>query len=813
MGGETMKERQGLTLKKFIAITALITILLCIYLSWDKVFYFIDSNIEEIVNEENENKYYLRIASNFNKKGIAIKRGNLQIKDLLDNDNNFGYLMDNMRICDRGWGKSGGTVSIGSLENANEDYKLIKKSNKKSDELGEYEIGVSILNWFGGNSDKAIEILENVDYLENEKLKTTRNLNLAAMYIGLSRFEEAEGLLIQDFKENDLYNYFKRDLLAYIYFLSGENNKFEEAISYNHNTLTLEGDSIKGVKFDEDEKYRLRGSLNKEVANLTPYLRLFNGPQDIFDDIKYNKEHYGDKKKTNNTLTGYVVHNGNPLRGMIVYLKSTKYKGISIGGFIDREIYGITDENGRYEIKNIPNDNYNIGLYGSWHQLKGKQVKLKRKNMTFTGNTNTNEDVQVFDPIKLKEFRYVGNDKIKVSWENPSDDGFKYSVNFGEIRDTDIGGEDIDLSYINSISTEENSIEIDLIEYKKTSIGNIYSWGPDLVEPYQVIEPLYHKGKYALRIDAHPLNEDYYYPGNDNYGIYSNRRFDAIDIEGVEWNEGDRLLLEKKYPEALKWFENKLKEDPNDIHSMKVLSVIYSKGYKGKENGGGLIGKDVKKGIKYTVMLKEKIGGTDHILSTLGDLYKLDEQYEKALEYYLKQAKDNDSYFMYRQVGNMYMKMNQWDEALENYKVYSDNNTYKDYSKVLLIGILMDDKEIIAKYSKMIESEEYAVDYSDLFNVYMNMDRGRYRELYDLINQGKIAEVKELVEDDDSDLGLLYRGLLLLSEMRRSYEEEEKIYYGLYEQQDNNDLKSLMKYFGRGEIVSNFGEGAYETER
>jgi hypothetical protein len=813
-----MKEKQKSTSKKPILILVFSIILLFCFLSWDKIYYVVDKNFEKVGIGETDSGYYHRIASGFNKKSTAMKRGSLQIKDLVDNDSNFGYFgyfMNNMRISSNGSGTGGTTISIGSLENVNEDYRLIKDSNKKSDELGEYELGVSILNWFGGNSDNAIEILENVDYLKDEELKTTRNLNLAAMYIGLSRFEEAENLLIKDFKENDLYNYFKRDMLAYIYFFKGENDRFEKIISYKYDTLKLEGNSIKGVKFDEEEKYRLRGNLDDEIDKLNPYLQLFGELQRIFEDIEYNQKEHENMKSTDNALTGYVSYNGDPLRGVVVYVKSTKNQGMSLGGFVDMGIYGTTDKNGRYEIKNIPNDNYDICLYGSWNQLRSKQVKFKSKHIAFDGNTKINENIQLYDPIKLKKLEYIGKDKIEVTWENPAGNDFEYSVKFGEIQNTDYGGEYANPSYVNSIITRENFALIDLSQLRKDSLGNIFSWGNDFVEPYQVIEPFYHTGKYGLIINAYPLNKDYSYSGSDNYGIFANKRYDSIDIEGNDWNEGDKLLLEKRYPEALKWFENKLEEDMDDIHAMKVLSTIYSKGYKCREDGFGLIGKDVKKGIKYTELLKEDIGEKEYILSVLGDLYNSDGQYEKALEYYLKLAKvkAKDSYYEYSRAGNMCMKMNKWHKAFEYYKLYVDNYEYRNYAKVLLVGILMDNKETIIKYSHMIESEEYGLDYGELFNTYINMDRDRYKELYNSINGEEIISAKEILEKDESELGIFYRGLLLLSEMRRFDEEEEKDYYSLYKLQHNATLKSLMKYFGQQEIVSNFGERGYDAER
>lgn len=805
-----MKKRQTKKSKIFIFIIILSIVLICTYLFWDRVAFVIDKHLPKLGDEEKAQDYYERIASKFNNKTIAIKRGNLQIKKILADDN-YSYFLNNMRINPRSWGGGSSIVPIGSFQNANEDYEVIKGKNRPSNELGEYEIGVSILNWFGGNSDRAIEILENLDYLKSDKLETTRKLNLAAMYINLSRFEEADELIAQTVKENDLYNYFKRDLLSYIYFLRGEENRFEEVALYDYRTLELKGNEIHGRKYN-DEKNE---SLWREMKNLSPYLKVLGGLQHVFQDIQYNKEYYERKQGTNNVLTGLITYNNEPLRGMVVYLKISGDNSISTGGFVDAEVYGITDKNGRYKIKNIPNENYNIGLYGSWNKLKGKQIKLKSKYISFDGETVANENIEMYDCIELKELKYIDDSRIKIAWENPMEGEFEYSIQLGEIRENDSGIEIADFSYMNSLKTEENFIEIDLNKLKKISVGNIYSWGNDFVQPYQVIEPLYHRGQYAIKINSHPINNEYSICGSDNYGIYGNKPYDSIFVEGKQWNEGDKLLLEKKYPEALKWFENRLKENPEDIHSMKILSTVYSEGYKGKEDGGGLIGEDIKKGIKYTEMLKERIGETDHILYTLADLYKKDKQYEKAIEYYLKRVKKSDVPYEYRQIGNIYMKMKKWDEAIKYYKIYSNNTPYKDYTDIILISILMDNKEDILKYSELIETGEYKIDYGELFKIYVRMDRDQYKDIYDLINQEKIEEAKELIKDDNSALGVFYRGLLLLSEKWAYYEDEkeEEIYYSLYKSQENNTLKTLMKYFGQSEIVSDFGERTYLPER
>ena len=166
-----MKDSNGVSSKLLKVIIVISVILICSYFVWDKAVFTIDSKLEELINDKEDKSYYKRATSELNKKATAIKYAKLQIKDFLDEDDNLGYFNDNITVQPRCWGKDGRTISIKSLENINEDYIVIKKNNKASDALGEYEMGVGILNWFGGNAKKAIGILESIDYIKNNKYK------------------------------------------------------------------------------------------------------------------------------------------------------------------------------------------------------------------------------------------------------------------------------------------------------------------------------------------------------------------------------------------------------------------------------------------------------------------------------------------------------------------------------------------------------------------------------------------------------------------------------------------------------------------
>lgn len=104
-------------------------------------------------------------------------------------------------------GQVGGrSVTVESVQDINYDYKRIIRNNEQDNLLALYEINTAIMNFFAGESELSFNMLKEVDYINDQELEVYKQTSLAAMYIELSRFEEAEKIIMNnmDYKEYGL---------------------------------------------------------------------------------------------------------------------------------------------------------------------------------------------------------------------------------------------------------------------------------------------------------------------------------------------------------------------------------------------------------------------------------------------------------------------------------------------------------------------------------------------------------------------------------------------------------------------------------
>jgi tetratricopeptide (TPR) repeat protein len=145
-------------------------------------------------------------------------------------------------------------------------------------------------------------------------------------------------------------------------------------------------------------------------------------------------------------------------------------------------------------------------------------------------------------------------------------------------------------------------------------------------------------------------------------------------MEGVEIskdfiekiNKGNKLFEEKKYDEAIKLFEELIKEKPE----LKMIN------------------------------------------QNIGNCYFAMEKYEKAVEYYKKALKDKgDNTDMFIAIGNSYINMKNNEKALEWYKK-ADTSKIKDFNVLYNIGVIFYNN---FNYKKALEFFKMAVDHNGDF--------------------------------------------------------------------------------------------------
>ena len=71
-----------------------------------------------------------------------------------------------------------------------------------------------------------------------------------------------------------------------------------------------------------------------------------------------------------------------------------------------------------------------------------------------------------------------------------------------------------------------------------------------------------------------------------------------ISIPKTELSEGDKFLMNEKPEEALKAYEKYLANNPNDIHTMEVLTRMYKLGIRNDWENNKFQGRDLYKAME-----------------------------------------------------------------------------------------------------------------------------------------------------------------------------------------------------------------------
>ena len=738
--------------KKNIKVVVVIVLCLCSVFIGAKIYK--NTKLSTYSNSTIEVRY---------KESDKISHSIKQIKKSLD-EFKYDYFNNNVRI-EHGWMTSGGGLSKYEMEALNRDYIKFSKSKKQNKDIEELTLGVGILKFFNGEYDDAIDMLNNLQESENEEIRAIASLNLALMEMNIYNFEESLNILSRNYN-CEFYNYYRDRIVAFEkYLMIGEINELKKYEEYTVSKKPL------------NEKLEVYLNALGDIKN------------NIQSVIMYNDE----RKETNNTLWGVMKDGNKPLRGVVIALKEISNTGMSSGLYIDDKIFAVTDKNGYYKIENIPNGSYRAGVTGFKNIFEGKQLR-KSRELNFNGNTSIKEDIQLYDAIKVKELVYIDKDNIKVSWKNFGEEPLKYNVSFSEIMADSTGREKVNKFGYTSIETKEKEIVIDIDDLKKNSIGDINTWSNGRANLDSIMESGYHGGKYAVKIYAIHDESKYSYFATDNYGIVSSQGYDSIEIKGKKWHEGDKLILDKKCEEAIEWFEEEYKKDSTDLHTLKILSALYSNvlEYEGKYERGA---RDAHKGIKYTEELKKQIGSNYIIEYRLGKLYDEIGEYEKSKEHYKRLAEEYKSYYEYNVLAKILLKEGKYEEALDNFKLYEENSDYDHvYVKIITLSILLNREEDIREFKGRGDDK-----YKTAFEECLSMDKSNYKKFYEYIENGKIKEAKESLRNDNSDLGKLYKALLITVDSYIDSETHKKEEYEVICRSIENQLLSkIALYLGSG---------------
>lgn len=740
------------------------------------VYYGLGRISEMSGNSDRAYVYYNRAANDMQVTKGSVYAAKRRIEMLLK-EKNIRYL-NYINITGGATAGTGAVVSPDSAEDVNRQYEKLCLQGSKDETFGEYEIGVALINFFAGYPDKAVKILEAMDYLKSEDVELLRTLHLTAMYFSMGDMEQGIRGLKAASALPEKYPMLQKVLLNYQLFMSGN---YEDAANSQ-------------IDATEWSKY---------FRNLeNPLMKPFESVDRTLKSLMEIEESYTMGSGDGNKFSGRIIEDGKPVPYALVYLKESRYKYI-MGGSMGLG-YGIarlavSDRDGYFSIEGVPEGLYGLGVAIEWNRVKGKSVLMdKSYNIKFEAGNSVERDIKVLDARGLVSASRLSENEIRFDFKPPEKAAY-YAIAMGELRSGEDQEKYVDYSFYTE-RIEEFPYTLDIKKSREEGFVASFSYGSEGIHPYYLMSPLYHTGEYAYTIYAYDKAGNIMY---DSKGVYSGRVDDTVHIEANEWSEADKLLLDKKVEEAVELYKEQLKADPENLHVLKVLAKLYYYGWIYNKDSDGLEGKDYKVSKEYFEKLGKKLPGNTYIQSNLSDIYAEEGDYEKSIEI-LKDIEVADGYTNY-DIARKYGYAGKYSESVKYYKKYLDTGGF-GLERLMMLLILQNEEDILPDLAAKSEKAETYMEYDKLLESYLKTDRKDYEDFYGLIKEDRVKEAKELIAGRQDDLACLYMGIMLLQEKYPSYKEREKAYTEIYEKVKDKDIKELMKGFGKAGISSNFGD-------
>ncbi len=449
------------------------------------------------------------------------------------------------------------------------------------------------------------------------------------------------------------------------------------------------------------------GALGNREKALFNYNRVLKTHEEI---LKRDREHFGDEHDegmnmyyeekeeeirrkismlnanpiTTGSVTGSIILSGKPLAGVELILQPLPNPNTYPMGSPDAA-WLTSNEDGKFLFENIIPGRYGLGFVVDLEQVGDAVLKGGRfpKSIIYVEEGgNYNWDFELVETMKIVapiDDEVIQGDYINFSWE-PYEDAAYYTLELGTYFENGSGSSGHPQKYYS------NSAKLNIQELKSIQTGMSYDEeGP---KPQSLFGYAMPGGRFFWSVSAHDKDGNVL-TSSQGYLKSQNSNFTFPE---KEVSEGDKLLLARKYGEAIAAYEKTLEKDPEDIHSLSMLAKLY--GFSLNEAVGQYEYSDLDKAIVYYHRLFELTGNVGYLDRVASIYYIYKEDFKKALDT-LKIIEENQG-------------LNDWQKHMKA-KLESHFGNYSHALNILLSSEIR------------FLSEEAALriitgDFSDLFN-------------------------------------------------------------------------------------------------
>lgn len=441
-----------------------------------------------------------------------------------------------------------------------------------------------------------------------------------------------------------------------------------------------------------------------------PYNKYFTT---IYDYNDYYNEDDHEVAVEGVQISGQVTIEGEPIEGVFVYGKH--WPGVSsFEGFDVSSI--ITDENGKYSFTYPRKDIKRVCLMVPWQLVHDKSIMRPYTMDIEDGHV---EDFTFNPGLKFNEL-YIEGDDLFYTINDPMGDESTEYLMIVSYYNLEVPNS---RSYI-SIKGVEGRLPLEELR-KETSFAFGMVSSEDPVNYLRLMDHLYLSEDYIFEISKIVETSGYYVSN----GIFPEGLSKVLYVPGVELNQGDLLLKDRKVKEAMEWYE----ENPSR-HNLKVLIALYGYGYIPKEEMSfqRLDGRDTKKALSLLEELMILDGETESRWRDYQHFAELNYDYESEYKALMNLEK---SEYIKTRIGINTILRQSFDEGVDYLLENTESGPYDDWK--------------IAFY---LLGNEISGLPSEYMNLYEKLDWNEMSDFYNLIHTNeydKAWEALALIEDDD----------------------------------------------------------------
>lgn len=418
---------------------------------------------------------------------------------------------------------------------------------------------------------------------------------LGSAYFQLGEYDAAEKYLKQSVEAGDVAAAAATELLARLYLMRGESQKalalVEKSLAAKPVTNPLEMNRLKGEALMALGEWDKAREVFLALPSLAEALLSRNRDQEanavannLWEKIctdALRRIDLLEKAAKTCTISGRVLLEGRGLANARVYLVDNPVNSGFSTGYLEYLPYVVTGEDGKFEFQGLPPGRYALGLGVRLSAIEGYTFGGGLGDIVLAEGDRAEFNLE-FVP-KARVLSPAGGQvikgKVEFKWTKVTG-AHSYNLVIGPAYRSEDGSISSGTRWALKWGIDGTSVEVDLdAEVEKARLGGLIVHTDEGIDPRSVLGLIHYGGEYVWGVEAY---DEKGVRISDSFGFggtWSGEELPLFAIAGKEsLGKADRLLLERRYEEAIEAYEKALLQDPQDKHALLVLARLHGFG-------------------------------------------------------------------------------------------------------------------------------------------------------------------------------------------------------------------------------------------